>query len=227
MINLIRTHFTKNYRQKAEILKLTAHIGCLLPVSFFIGRELARWHGQQNLAAVSLSYTGYVAVWLLLISLMLTPLNILFGWKKLLPLRKPIGLYAFVYSGLHLLLHWGGEMGWNSQKLWLDIQTRPAALLGAVSLFILLILALTSFPAMMRLLGKGWKKLHRTVYFAAILAVGHWILVSQLLTPVPVLALILLSLLLLIRANRIKSWLVGYRKNRKTAALQEDSPVVF
>lgn len=227
MINLLSTHFTKNHRQKAEILKLIAHVGCLVPVSFFIGRELARWHDQQDLTAVSLSYTGYVAIWLLLVSLMLTPLNILFGWKKLLPLRKPIGLYAFAYAGLHLLLYWGAKMGWDIQQAWLDIQTRPAAMLGSISLLILLILALTSFPATMRLLGKAWKKLHRTVYFAAILAVGHWILASQLLTPVPVLALILLSLLLLMRANRIKSWLVGFRKRRKTPRLPEDSPVAL
>ncbi len=233
MINLIRNYFKNNRRQGADILKLVAHIGCLAPISVFIGRELARLHSQQNLAAVSLSYSGHIAVWLLLISLVLTPLNILFGWKKLLPLRKPIGLYSFLYASVHLLVYAGSEMGWRVDQLWLDILSRPAARLGSVSFLILALLAVTSFPVTMRVLGKRWKKLHRTVYFAAILAVGHWILTSRLLSPVPVIALILLSLLLLVRANRVKGWLRGSKngaknkKRREAPQIQEDSPVIL
>ena len=41
--------------------------------------------------------TGRAAVTLLVLSLMCTPLNTLFGWKELLKRRRALGLYAFMY----------------------------------------------------------------------------------------------------------------------------------
>ena len=47
--------------------------------------------------------TGRTAIILLMASLACTPLNILFGWRQVLTLRKSLGLWAFFYALLHLL----------------------------------------------------------------------------------------------------------------------------
>ena len=45
--------------------------------------------------------------------------------------------------------------------------------LGIAALIILILMALTSHRRAMKLLGRNWKRLHRLVYFAAILVVLH------------------------------------------------------
>ena len=208
-------HLQQDRQLKRNILKFISHIGCLIPLAIFIGRETARYYFQSDLAGAALSFTGNISVWLLVISLSLTPLNILFGWKSLLPLRKLIGLYSFMYATMHLLIFAGFEMGLNLEVFWQDVRNRPTAQLGLVSFFILLLLALTSFSASMRLLGKWWKSLHRTVYLAVFLALGHWILISQFRSIIAFFALSLTTVLLLIRINKVKR---HFAKNRKSTS---------
>ena len=59
-----------------------------------------------------------------------------------------------------------------------ELIERPYITVGFVAYMILLALGVTSPKAMVRRLGKNWKKLHRLVYVAGILAVVHllWIL---------------------------------------------------
>ena len=42
--------------------------------------------------------TGLPALVLLVLSLAATPLNTLFGWKRVLTLRRPLGLYCLLYT---------------------------------------------------------------------------------------------------------------------------------
>src|SRR5215207_2769750 len=49
--------------------------------------------------------TGSVGLILLLAALACTPVNILFGWRQAVQIRRPLGLYAFLYSALHLLVY--------------------------------------------------------------------------------------------------------------------------
>ena len=46
--------------------------------------------------------TGRAAITLLVLSLMCTPLNTLFGWKELLKRRRALGLYTFMYATIHV-----------------------------------------------------------------------------------------------------------------------------
>ena len=45
--------------------------------------------------------TGRAAVTLLVLSLMCTPFNTLFGWKELLKRRRALGLYTFMYACMY------------------------------------------------------------------------------------------------------------------------------
>ena len=59
-----------------------------------------------------------------------------------------------------------------------EIVERPYITVGFTSFLILVVLGITSPKAMVRKMGKNWKRLHRSVYIAAILGVVHllWIL---------------------------------------------------
>ena len=60
--------------------------------------------------------TGRAAVTLLVLSLMCTPFNTLFGWKELLKRRRALGLYTFMYASIHVLifLYLDYGLSWSS-----------------------------------------------------------------------------------------------------------------
>ena len=55
---------------------------------------------------------------------------------------------------------------------------RPDIATGWLALMICMILAATSTNRGIRLLGKLWKMLHRSVYAAALLVFAHWMLTA-------------------------------------------------
>src|SRR5215510_651625 len=48
--------------------------------------------------------TGRHAITLLTLSLACTPLNNIFGWRELIKRRRALGLYAFMYATIHILI---------------------------------------------------------------------------------------------------------------------------
>jgi sulfoxide reductase heme-binding subunit YedZ len=115
--------------------------------------------------------SGKWAVWFLLLSLAMTPLNILFGWSGATRLRKPAGLWAFGFALLHVTLYFTQV----SLRAVLE-SPQPYMLLGALGLLILAALALTSNRWAMQRLKKNWKRLHRLVYLAGGAVMTHAIL---------------------------------------------------
>jgi sulfoxide reductase heme-binding subunit YedZ len=117
--------------------------------------------------------SGTWALRLLLLCLLMTPLAFYLGWSAAAALRKPFGLWAFGFALVHVgySLAAGGSLGrWQAPQ--------PYLLLGALSLLILTALALTSYKAAMRRLGRWWKRLHRLVYIAGGATVAHAILAA-------------------------------------------------
>jgi sulfoxide reductase heme-binding subunit YedZ len=116
--------------------------------------------------------SGKWAVRFLLLSLLMTPLNTLFGWRGAIKLRKPAGLWAFAFGMSHFgfyLIDMGAD--------WLKYPIPDyIAGLGVVGLVILTLMAATSTRWAMKRMGKGWKRLHRMVYAAGVLALVHGLL---------------------------------------------------
>jgi sulfoxide reductase heme-binding subunit YedZ len=78
--------------------------------------------------------------------------------------------------------------------------------LGFSALLLLIPLAVTSNQAMVRRLGKGWKKLHKLTYLIAILAMLHFIWqVKADYLEAGIYAVITIGLLL--QRIKIKKWL--------------------
>ncbi|MBE7549975.1 MAG: ferric reductase-like transmembrane domain-containing protein [Anaerolineales bacterium] len=118
--------------------------------------------------------SGKWAIRFLLVCLAVTPLHTYFGWRSLISLRKPAGLWAFGFAVLHVLVYLK-EAGWA----WLAWPIQFYIALGLLGLLILTALALTSNRWAMRRLRKHWKRLHRLVYLAGSAGVMHAILATS------------------------------------------------
>ncbi|MGB1285838.1 MAG: sulfite oxidase heme-binding subunit YedZ [Aggregatilineales bacterium] len=117
--------------------------------------------------------TGVWSIRFLLLSLAMSPLYRLLGWRWTLKLRKPLGLWAFFFGAWHFMTYINNQSIDDALKTIFDNQYY---LLGFIGLSILFVLALTSHPIAMRRLRHNWKRLHRLVYLAGILVIMHSIL---------------------------------------------------
>lgn len=140
--------------------------------------------GANPIEAIT-HFTGKWALRFLLLCLCVTPLRRLTGWRPLTLERRTLGLFAFFYALLHLSTYVVLDRELDLATVTEDVLERPYITVGFSSFLILLALALTSTRAAARRLGRRWKRLHRSVYIAAIGAVVHflWLVKSDLREP--------------------------------------------
>ena len=117
---------------------------------------------------------GRTALFLLLATLAITPIRRLSGWNRIQLVRRMVGVWSFVYGGLHLLIYVVFNHSGDVAAIWDDVIHRKFIFVGMFTFAILLALAVTSTNGMMRRLGKNWARLHRLVYVAAIAGVVHF-----------------------------------------------------
>ena len=118
--------------------------------------------------------TGRHAITLLVLSLACTPLNTLFKWPELLKRRRALGLYAFMYATIHVLIYLDLDYGLAWSFILQDVIEKPRLIVGAIAFLMLIPLAWTSFDIWKKRLGKKWKRLHQTVYVIAPIVVLHY-----------------------------------------------------
>ena len=195
-----------------RLLKLAVHIGALIPLTLII------WDFTQgNLSADPIREitlrTGKTAIVLLMLSLAVTPAHIWFGWRQIIPLRRLLGLYAFLYVALHLTVFLWLDYMLDLQLIIEALFAKRYALIGLAAFLILLPLALTSTRASMRRLGKKWTTLHKWVYVAGVLAVLHYLFLVKNAYTEPLIFAALLAFLLLTRVKPIKLMILRWRQN--------------
>ncbi len=148
----------------------------------------------------ALHTTGTIAVFLLVGTLAVTPIQRLSGWKGIVLYRRSLGLVAFLYAALHIGIYVAHDQAGNFTVAWNEIVTRRYLQVGAIAFLLLVPLALTSTPAMIKRLGfRRWKAIHRFGYFATGLAIMHQYLQSKADVTVPVIFAIAISLVLAYR----------------------------
>lgn len=200
-------------------LQIAAHAGALIPLALMVWDIFTNNFGPDPIREFTLR-TGKTALILLLLSLSCTPINILFKFKQVLKLRRPLGLYSFLYASIHFSIFIGVDYFFNFALIQDALLEKRYAIVGLTTGLILLTLAITSTLGWQRRLKKNWKKLHRLVYVAGALAVTHYIwLVKQGVIQPWIYAGILLILLTL-RVKPVKKWagslLKGVRFSRAT-----------
>ena len=142
---------------------------------------------------------GEFALQLLIIGLAITPLRRL-TYINLLKFRRAIGLLAFFYVLLHLLVWLVLDIQILSQIL-ADILKRPYITVGMVAFAAMLPLALTSNQWSLRKLGLHWHRLHKLTYSVCILACVHFIMLRKGFQLEPLVYLGLIAILLVFRLN--------------------------
>ena len=168
------------------LFKPVVFILCGLPASYLAYAVYLAFTGGDNLLGpdpaqfLSLE-TGEWAIRLLIASLAITPLRYLLNMPALFRFRRMIGLYAYFYVCLHLMVFLWFLLGWQWGSIGREIAERPYITIGFAAFVLLTPLAATSFNAAQRKLGRNWKTLHRLTYACAILAVLHvtWIVRSS------------------------------------------------
>jgi sulfoxide reductase heme-binding subunit YedZ len=205
------------------VLKVLVHLACLTP--FLI----LAWHTYHDLThpgavallgpdpTATLSHgTGFAALRILIISLAITPVRRLsksLGW--LVRFRRMLGLYAFFYASVHLLVYLKLYANLDWATLVDDLSKRRYIIAGFSAWLLLLPLALTSTKWSIRKLGKRWQLLHRLVYVAAVLGIVHywWIVKTGVLDPLKI--TIVLAVVLLVRPAWL--WIDARRRPRRMA----------
>jgi sulfoxide reductase heme-binding subunit YedZ len=118
--------------------------------------------------------TGHHAIALLIMSLACTPLNTLFKWSELLKRRRALGLYAFMYVTIHVLIYLDLDFGLAWSFILQNFTQDPRLIVGLIAFLLMIPLASTSFDIWKKRLGKNWKRLHKVVYAIVPLAVLHF-----------------------------------------------------
>lgn len=188
-------------------------VGGLLPAAVLVLDALGGALGA-NPVQRALNQTGQLALIVLLLSLVCTPLRKLTGWTWPARIRKALGLLAFFYALLHFGIYLF-DHGFVPSLVLADVLERPFITAGFTALLLLVPLALTSTPQSVRRLGFArWTRLHQLVYASACLgALHYWWGVKKDHTS-PLIAALLLAALLAARWL----WPAGRSKTGRRAA---------
>jgi len=182
------------------VLKPVVFLGCLGPAAW-LARSIVIGDLSANPLEDITHATGIWALRFLCITLAVTPLRRVTGWNGAIRFRRMLGLFAFFYGSVHLLIYIVADrlagLGFPSIAAWqtardlaasigADIYKRPFITVGFTAWMCMLPLALTSTAGMIRRLGgRRWNQLHRLIYASAIAGVVHflWLVKSDIREP--------------------------------------------
>jgi methionine sulfoxide reductase heme-binding subunit len=195
--------------------QILVHIGSWVPLLVLVQNYFTNNLTVNPIQALEIR-TGDTAITLLILSLACTPLNTLFRLPQLIKVRRPLGLYAYMYASIHLMVFTGLDYGFDPGLILQTITEKPFVILGLTTFLILSVLALTSLRRYVVRLGKKWKTLHRLVYVANVLVVLHFALsvkgdFFRLQGDIirPLLASIAIAVLLTLRIPAVRRKLAG------------------
>ena len=159
------------------LLKRTVFLLALVPFFLLLIRVQQNNLGPDPAQELSIE-TGEWALRFLLITLALTPLAQLTREIRFVRQRRMLGLFALFYASVHFLSWMAFILGFRWKAIAEELLERPYITIGFAAYLIILALGVTSPRAMVRRLGKNWKRLHKLIYLAAVLALIHllWIL---------------------------------------------------
>jgi sulfoxide reductase heme-binding subunit YedZ len=217
-MNFLKSHFTQ--------IRWGVHLAAWVPLIVLVVDAL-----NDNLTVnpiqAATQRTGDTAIILLALSLACTPISTYLGWKDAIKLRRALGLYAFMYAAIHLVLFMIVDFGLQFDLIVREFVEKRYLWVGLPAFIILVALAATSFRWAMRRMGRNWKRLHRLIYLGAILVVLHlaFVIKGDLFTLSgdvwkPLVAAIVIGILLIARLPWLRRRWVSLRSsaNRSISA---------
>ena len=160
-----------------RLVKPVIFFMALIPFIWLLLKVFQNDLGPDPAQALSIE-TGEWALRFLLLTLAITPFRQIFRVAEIARLRRMIGLFAFFYASIHFLSWMAFILAFRWLAIAEELVERPYITVGFLAYVILFLLGVTSTNSMVRRLGKNWKRLHKFVYAASILAIVHllWIL---------------------------------------------------
>lgn len=162
-------------------LRILTFLVCLIPFVLLLFKVLQNDLGPDPAKELALE-TGEWSIRFLLLALAMTPLRHLSGRMEFAQRRRMVGLFALFYASVHFLVWVIFLLGLRWGAILEEVVERPYITIGFSSFLILIVLGATSPRVMVRKLGKNWRRLHRLVYVAGVLAIIHlvWIVRTDL-----------------------------------------------
>ena len=167
-----------------KLIKPVIFFACLLPLGLIVYDGF-----QNNLTANPIEYiTHQTGIWtlrFLLITLAMTPLRVMTGSAVFIRIRRMLGLFTFFYASLHMIIYFWLDLGLDWQLIIEDIIEHTYVTAGMLAWLLMLPMAITSNRAMIRRLGKTWKRLHQAIYVVIGLGCLHfiWLVKSDITEP--------------------------------------------
>lgn len=160
-----------------RLVKPVIFFMALFPFIWLLLKVFQNDLGPDPAQALSIE-TGEWTLRFLLLTLAITPFRQIFKMVEIARLRRMIGLFAFFYASIHFLSWMAFILAFRWLAIAEELVERPYITVGFLAYIILFLLGVTSTNSMVRRLGKNWKRLHKFVYAASILAIVHllWIL---------------------------------------------------
>ncbi len=193
--------FSPSVKVVSFLIKPLVFVSALIPVALLVLQALTDELGANPVETLT-HKSGLWGLYFLLMTLAITPVRRFAAMPWLLRLRRMLGLFAFFYASLHVLVYFWLDQYFLFDAILDDIVKRPYITVGFTAWLLLLPLALTSFKRAMKKLGSRWKSLHQTVYLIVFLVLLHflWLVKADLLEP-----LLYLLLYLILLAGRLPS----------------------
>ena len=148
---------------------------CLLPAVLVVGDAFGITGGLgANPIEAILDRFGNWALRFIMIALAVTPLRRMTGWNWLSRFRRMLGLFTFFYAFMHFVTWLVLDREMRVDDIIEDLTERPFITLGFTAVLLLTAMAVTSFTALRRRMGRNWQKLHYAAYAVGFLGVWHY-----------------------------------------------------
>lgn len=196
-------------------MRVLIWIGALLPIIYAALRFSVEFH-PQTLRDILIFLEPYVnatltkmptdplkflsdlagnsALWMLALTLLVTPLRSYIG-INFLKYRRLLGLFTFFYALIHALMFIGIDQQFDLFGVQHEVITKPFIAFGMGAFLILLLMALTSSKKMYAKF-RSW---HKLVYIAVVLIAIHYLMSHKTITLMHVTVVGTLFLLLALR----------------------------
>jgi len=197
-------------RFQFTLLQIVTHVGALIPLAVLLW-DAVNHKLTANPIQEATFRTGLTALALLVLSLVVTPANTVFGFKLAFKLRRPLGLYGFMYVSIHLFIFAVVDYALDLSMIRDAIIEQRYVLVGFAAFLLLVPLAITSTKGWMKRLGKRWKRLHYLIYLAVPLGVVHFIWLVKADIRLPFEYAFVVTVLLILRIPSVRQFFSNLR----------------
>jgi sulfoxide reductase heme-binding subunit YedZ len=186
------------------------YLAGIIPVPLLFVDAQAGRLGPEPIQAMEHALGTY-ALQFLIAGLCISPARQWLG-VNMIKFRRALGLLAFFYVCLHLLVWLLLDIGaWD--RIWADILKRPYVTIGMLGFVGLIPLAMTSNNWSVRKLGRTWRRLHLLTYAVVLLGGVHYLMIQKVYDLEALVYGALITAVLLIRAPRVTAWARRLRRS--------------